>query len=76
MKVLVNGGLNFSELDGWWAEAYSSEVAGSGDGLEHGDDPAVDGREADQLYTLLDRKLYRSSTIAISRESLAGAPDS
>ncbi|HSE11656.1 MAG TPA: alpha-glucan family phosphorylase, partial [Rudaea sp.] len=22
MKVLVNGGLNFSELDGWWAEAY------------------------------------------------------
>src|SRR5262249_24813392 len=23
MKVLVNGGLNLSELDGWWAEAYS-----------------------------------------------------
>ena len=22
MKVLVNGGLNLSELDGWWAEAY------------------------------------------------------
>jgi starch phosphorylase len=26
MKVLVNGGLNLSELDGWWAEAYSPEV--------------------------------------------------
>ena len=28
MKVLVNGGLNFSELDGWWAEAYAPEWAG------------------------------------------------
>ncbi len=26
MKVLVNGGLNCSELDGWWAEAYRPEV--------------------------------------------------
>lgn len=26
MKVLANGGLNFSSLDGWWAEAYSPEV--------------------------------------------------
>ena len=23
MKVLVNGGVNLSELDGWWAEAYA-----------------------------------------------------
>ena len=26
MKTLVNGGINLSELDGWWAEAYSPEV--------------------------------------------------
>ena len=26
MKSLVNGGLNLSELDGWWAEAYPPEV--------------------------------------------------
>jgi len=26
MKVLVNGGLNLSELDGWWVEAYTPEV--------------------------------------------------
>jgi glycogen phosphorylase len=26
MKVLVNGGLNLSELDGWWVEAYSPQV--------------------------------------------------
>ena len=36
MKVLVNGGLNLSELDGWWAEAYSPEVGWAiGDGQEH-----------------------------------------
>ena len=43
MKVLVNGGLNLSELDGWWAEAYAPEVGWAlGDGQEHGDDPAWD----------------------------------
>jgi starch phosphorylase len=26
MKVLVNGGLNLSELDGWWAEAYVPDL--------------------------------------------------
>ena len=47
MKVLVNGGINLSELDGWWAEAYSPEVGWAlGDGLEHGDDPAWDAAEA------------------------------
>ena len=30
MKVLVNGGLNLSELDGWWEEAYDAR-AGLGD---------------------------------------------
>src|SRR6266850_4837364 len=56
MKVLVNGGLNLSELDGWWAEAYEPEVGWAlGDGQEHGDDPAWDAAEADALYTLLER---------------------
>jgi starch phosphorylase len=55
MKVLVNGGLNFSELDGWWAEAYSPEVGWAiGDGKEHGDDPAWDAAEANALYTVLE----------------------
>jgi starch phosphorylase len=37
MKVLVNGGINLSELDGWWAEAYTPEVGWAlGDGQEHG----------------------------------------
>ena len=58
MKVLVNGGLNLSELDGWWAEAYSPEVGWAiGDGREHGDDPAWDATEANTLYTLLEREV-------------------
>jgi glycogen phosphorylase len=58
MKVLVNGGLNLSELDGWWAEAYTSEVGWAlGDGQEHGDDPRWDAAEAEQLYRILEREV-------------------
>jgi starch phosphorylase len=54
MKVLVNGGINISELDGWWAEAYCPEAGWAlGDGREHGDDPAWDAAEAEALYDLL-----------------------
>jgi starch phosphorylase len=56
MKVLVNGGVNLSELDGWWAEAYTPEVGWAlGDGHEHGDDPQWDAAEAESLYQLLER---------------------
>jgi starch phosphorylase len=58
MKVLVNGGLNLSELDGWWAEAYAPDVGWAlGDGREHGDDPAWDAAEAGALYDLLEREV-------------------
>jgi glycogen phosphorylase len=58
MKVLVNGGINLSELDGWWAEAYTPEVGWAlGDGREHGEDPAWDNVEADALYDLLEREV-------------------
>ena len=58
MKVLVNGGINLSELDGWWAEAYTPEVGWAlGDGREHGDDPAWDAVEANALYDLLEREV-------------------
>ncbi|MFA6920440.1 MAG: alpha-glucan family phosphorylase [Gallionella sp.] len=58
MKVLVNGGLNLSELDGWWAEAYTPEVGWAlGDGQEHGDDPAWDAVEAEALYDRLEREV-------------------
>ena len=58
MKVLVNGGINLSELDGWWAEAYTPDVGWAlGDGQEHGDDPGWDAVEAGTLYDLLEREV-------------------
>ena len=58
MKVLVNGGLNLSELDGWWAEAYTPEVGWAlGDGQEHDGDPGWDAAEAEALYNLLEREV-------------------
>lgn len=83
MKVLANGGLNLSELDGWWAEAYSHDVGWAlGDGLEHGDDPVWDAKEAEKLYALLEQEVIQefykrdnfgipSSWIARVRESMA-----
>jgi starch phosphorylase len=58
MKVLVNGGINLSELDGWWAEAYTPEVGWAlGDGQEHDHDPAWDAAEAGALYERLEREV-------------------
>jgi glycogen phosphorylase len=55
MKVLVNGGLNLSTLDGWWAEAYDAEYGWAlGDRVERPDD---DVQEAAQLYSLLEQEV-------------------
>lgn len=76
MKVLVNGGLNFSELDGWWVEAYTPNVGWAiGDGLEHDSDPRWDAAEADRLYTLLEQEIipafYRRDEAGISSDWVA-----
>lgn len=83
MKVLVNGGLNLSELDGWWAEAYTPEVGWAlGDGKEHDSDLSWDAAEASALYDLLESQVIpefytRDSTslpiawLARIRESMA-----
>jgi len=58
MKVLANGGLNISELDGWWAEAYTPKIGWAiGDGREHGEDAAWDTSEVESLYTLLEQQV-------------------
>jgi starch phosphorylase len=54
MKVAVNGGLQLSVLDGWWAEAYDQGNGWALDGgidLDHG---AQDARHAGELYRLLE----------------------
>ena len=83
MKVLANGGINLSELDGWWAEAYTPEVGWAlGDGQEHGDDPAWDAADAEALYELLEHEVtpefytrdeqgIPSAWVARMRESMA-----
>ena len=58
MKVLANGGLNISELDGWWAEAYTPDIGWAiGDGKEHGEDIAWDASEVESLYALLEEQV-------------------
>lgn len=75
MKVLANGGLNLSELDGWWAEAYAPEVGWAlGDGREH-PEPGWDAIEAEQLYRLLEQEIaplfYSRDAQGIPREWVA-----
>jgi len=58
MKALVNGGLNLSELDGWWEEAYTPEVGWAlGDRTSPATSFASDALEANMLYTLLEREV-------------------
>ncbi len=57
MKVLVNGGLNCSVLDGWWDEAYQPDLGWSiGDG-RGGDAVEVDALDAASLYDTLEQKI-------------------
>ncbi len=75
MKILANGGLNLSELDGWWAEACSSDVGWSiGDGREHDSDPHWDLIDTEQLYQRLENEIiplfYRRDEKGLPREWL------
>ncbi len=56
MKVVPNGGLNFSILDGWWAEGYTPSVGWAiGNGEDHVE--GRDGVEANALYTVLESQI-------------------
>lgn len=57
MKVLVNGGLNVSVLDGWWAEAYTPEVGWALNGEQWHGRASFDAAEAEALYELLEREV-------------------
>ena len=50
MKAAVNGVLNFSVLDGWWAEAYDPSYGWAIDGTS-------DEADAEQLYRLLEEEV-------------------
>jgi starch phosphorylase len=54
MKVVLNGGLNLSILDGWWAEAYDGlNGFAIGTGRTHSNMDVHDGRDGEDLYRVL-----------------------
>jgi len=58
MKVVPNGGLNLSVLDGWWAEGYRPGVGWAiGDGQEFVHAGYQDELDAESLYSLLEREV-------------------
>ena len=54
MKVAVNGGLQLSVLDGWWAEGYDGSNGWALDGSIDDDHAGQDARHAGELYRLLE----------------------
>jgi starch phosphorylase len=53
-KVVLNGGLNLSVLDGWWAEAYDGSNGFSiGKGRTHSNMDVHDSRDGEELYRTL-----------------------
>ncbi|QDT70012.1 Maltodextrin phosphorylase [Planctomycetes bacterium MalM25] len=58
MKVVLNGGLNCSILDGWWAEAYNGKNGFAiGDGSQHVDQDITDTRDGQHLYEVLTEEV-------------------
>ena len=57
-KVLLNGGLNLSVLDGWWAEAYDGTNGFAiGRGEAHTSPEAHDRRDAEELLRVLSEEV-------------------
>lgn len=57
-KVVLNGGLNCSILDGWWAEAYDGTNGFAiGTGKTHVNPDVQDRRDADDLYRVLKEEV-------------------
>ena len=57
-KVVLNGGLNLSVLDGWWAEAYDGlNGFAIGTGRTHSNLDVHDSRDGDDLYRVLHEEL-------------------
>jgi starch phosphorylase len=78
MKVIYNGGLNFSILDGWWAEGYTPEVGwsiGNGEEYPEYEWDHQDFVESEALYNVLENDIipmfYDRSRDNLPREWIA-----
>ncbi len=57
-KASVNGVINFSVLDGWWAEGYNSKNGWKiGETLEYADYEAQDRVDCQSIYDTLENKI-------------------
>lgn len=57
-KAVLNGALNLSILDGWWAEAYDgSNGFAIGKGTSHVNDQITDRRDGESLFEALERQV-------------------
>ena len=59
MKSAVNGGLQLSVLDGWWAEGYDGTNGWALSGEEDADHGAQDHRDGAELHRLLEEEVAR-----------------
>jgi starch phosphorylase len=57
-KVVLNGGLNCSILDGWWAEAFDGRNGFAiGRGETHAQDNVLDQRDGEALFDVLENQV-------------------
>jgi len=73
MKIIANGGLNFSVLDGWWDEGYNYEVGWRiGNREEYKDVDYQDEVEANMLFKTLENNIvplfYSNGNEGLPRE--------
>src|SRR5205807_2970562 len=57
MKSVMNGGLQLSVLDGWWAEGYDGSNGWALSGEVDDDHAAQDARHADELFRVLEEEV-------------------
>ncbi len=70
MKAAMNGVLNLSVLDGWWAEGFNSQNGWGISGTVESDPGAQDRRDADLLYRILEEEVKP----VFSNRDLSGVP--
>jgi starch phosphorylase len=71
MKSMVNGGLQLSVLDGWWAEGYDGEDGWGLSGEVNPDHHAQDERDTAELHRVLDEEVVP----AFYERDESGLPD-
>ncbi|MDY6934125.1 MAG: alpha-glucan family phosphorylase [Spirochaetota bacterium] len=81
MKVVPNGGLNISILDGWWLEAYNGNNGWAiGSGEDYDDHDYQDEVESEFLYNILEEDVipmfYNRGTDGLPRAWIARIKES